>query len=90
MNGFFTRMFYDEDIKLPLGMIAASELVYGLVVYFCLFMLQGEFHFFYYLFHIILPELVYTILATIVLYQIILQINRKLEAEEQRSASRFV
>lgn len=40
VNGFFKRMFYDEDIKLPLGMIAASELVYGLVVYFCLFMLQ--------------------------------------------------
>lgn len=36
VNGFFKRMFYDEDIKLPLGMIAASELVYGLVVYFCL------------------------------------------------------
>lgn len=90
VNGFFQRMFYDEDIKLPLGMTAASELVYGLVVYFCLFMLHGDFHFFYYLFHIILPELVYTILVTLILYQIILQINRKLEAEEQRSASRFV
>lgn len=90
VNGFFKRMFYDEDIKLPLGMIAASELIYGLVVYICLFMLQGEFNFLYYLVHIILPELVYTILVTLVLYQIILQINRKLEAEEQRSASRFV
>ena len=37
-----------------------------------------------------LPELVYTILVTLVLYQIILHINRKLEKEEQRSASRFV
>ena len=90
VNGFFKRMFYDEDIKLPLGMIAASELIYGLVVYICLFMLQGEFNFLYYLVHIILPELVYTILVTLVLYQIILQINRKLESEEQRSASRFV
>ena len=90
VNGFFKRMFYDEDIKLPLGMISASELIYGLVVYICLFMLQGEFNFLYYLVHIILPELVYTILVTLVLYQIILQINRKLEAEEQRSASRFV
>ena len=44
----------------------------------------------FYMLHIIIPELVYTILATLILYQIILQINRKLEAEEQRSASRFV
>ena len=39
---------------------------------------------------IILPELVYTILVTLALYQIILHINKKLEEEEQRSASKFV
>ena len=39
---------------------------------------------------IILPELVYTILVTLVLYQIILHVNKRLEAEEQRSASKFV
>lgn len=90
LNGSFKRLFYDEDIKLPLGMIAVSELAYGLVVYVCFFMMQGDFHFGYYLTHVILPELVYTILVTIILYQIILYMNRKLEAEEQRSASRFV
>ena len=89
-NGMFKRLFYDEDIKLPLALIAASELVYGLIVYLFLFMLQGKFDFPYYLSHIILPELVYTILVTLILYQIILHLNRKLEAEEQRSASRFV
>ena len=40
--------------------------------------------------HIILPELVYTILVTLVLYQVILHVNKRLEAEEQRSASKFV
>ena len=53
-------------------------------------MMRGDFHFGYYLTHVIMPELVYTILVTIVLYQVILHVNRKLEAEEQRSASRFV
>lgn len=90
LNGSFKRLFYDEDIKLPLVLIAGSELVYGLVIYICFFMMQGDFHFFYYLIHLIMPELVYTILVTIVLYQILLYMNRKLEAEEQRSASKFV
>ena len=90
LNGFFKRLFYDEDIKLPLALIGTSDLAYGIVIYFCFFLLQGNFDFPYYLLHIILPELVYTILITLVLYQIILQINRKLEAEEQRSASKFV
>lgn len=90
LNGFFERLFYDEDLKLPLALIGVSELVYGLAVYICMFMLRGEFDFPYYLAHIILPELVYTILITLILYQIILKINRRLEAEEQRSASKFV
>lgn len=90
LNGTFKRLFYDDDIKLPIILIAASEIIYGLIIYGCMYMLQGEFLFGNYLFHIILPELVYTILVTLVVYQIILRINRKLESEEQRSASRFV
>lgn len=90
INGCFRRLFYDEDIKLPIALITASELIYGLVLYICFYMLQGDFSFGGYLIKIIMPELVYTILVTLVLYQIILHINRKLETEEQRSASKFV
>ena len=89
-NGSFQRLFFDDDIKLPIGLIAVSELSYGIAVYFFSYMLQGDFSFGTHLFHVIIPELVYTILVTLVLYQIILHINKKLEAEEQRSASKFV
>jgi len=90
INGMFRRLYYDENIKLPLILVSMSELLYGCIVYVCMFMLKGEFNFSYYLFHIILSELVYTVLVTLVLYKIILLINHKLEEEEQRSASRFV
>jgi len=90
LNGAFERLFYDDDIKLPIILIGVSELVYGFVIYGCIYMLRGDFLFGNYLLHIILPELCYTILVTLILYQIILKINRKLESEEQRSASRFV
>ena len=90
LNGTFERLFYDDDIKLPIILIGASEIFYSLIMYGCMYMLQGDFLFGNYLYRIILPELVYTILVTLVLYQIILKINRKLESEEQRSASRFV
>ena len=90
VNGSFKRMFYDDDIKLPIALIGASEIVYGLTVYACIYMLRGDFAFLTYLANIILPELVYTILVTLVLYQIILYVNKKLEEEEQRSASKFV
>ena len=90
VNGFFRKRFFPDDIKLPLTLIAASDLSYNMLVYFFLFFLRGRFRFGYYFLHIMLPELVYTILVTIVLYFLILRINQKLESIEKRSASKFV
>ena len=89
-NGFFRKIFYDDDIKLPLILIAASDFLYGNIVCIFMFIMRSRFDYFYYLKSIIFPELIYTILVTLILYQLILQINRHLEAEEQRSASKFV
>ena len=89
-NGFFRKIFYDDDIKLPLILIATSDFLYGNIVCIFMFIMRSRFDYFYYLKSIIFPELIYTILVTLVLYQLILQINKKLESEEQRSASKFV
>lgn len=90
VNGLFEQMYYDEDIKLPLILIAASEVVYGLVIYVLMFLLRSEFDFLHYFSHIIIPELIYTIVVTLGLYPLILFVNHKLEAEVKRSASKFV
>ena len=90
MNGFFRKIFYPEDVKLPMILISASDFGYNLIIYFLLFFMRGNFHFGYYLLNIIIPELIYTILITIILYFIILNINKKLEAIEKRSAAKFV
>lgn len=89
-NGKFNRIFYPEDIKLPLGLIVVSDFAYGILCYIILFLMRGRFHLSYYLVHIILPEMVYTILVTLLLYPIILVIHKKLEEIEQRSARKFV
>ena len=89
VNGFFRKMFFPDDIKLPLILIATSDFSYNILVYVFLFFLRGRFQFDYYLVHIMLPELVYTILVTIVLYFVILKINQRLEALEKRRASKF-
>ena len=89
-NGFFRKIFYDDDIKLPLILISASDFIYGNIVCIFMFVMRSKFHYFYYLKSVIIPELIYTILVTIILYQIILFVNKKLEAEEKRSASKFV
>lgn len=90
INGMFQRLYFDEDIKLPLFLIAISEFLYGIIVYFLTYLLRSDFNFLLYLNKIILSELIYTIVITLGLYPLILFINHKLEAEEKRSASKFV
>ena len=45
VNGYFNSLFYEDDIKLPLGLIAGSELVYGLGTYFVMFLMRSRFAF---------------------------------------------
>ncbi len=89
-NGKFNRIFFPEDIKLPMALILISDLSYGFLYYATLFLMRGRFHIDYYFFHIILPEMVYTILITLLLYPLVLWLNKKLEESERRSERKFV
>ena len=86
INGCFRKMFYPEDLKLPMLLIAGSDLGCNLLIYFFLFLFRNRYHFQYYLWNIMLPELVYTMLITIFLYVVILKVNQRLETLEKRSA----
>ncbi len=87
VNGFFNKIFYDDDIKLPMLVISASEFLYSLIVYVFLFLIRTRFNFGYYFIHIIIPELVYTIVVTLFLYRLINGVNRKLEQPEKRRSA---
>ncbi len=90
LNGKFSRIFFPEDIKLPIALIIISDLSYGVICYVLLFMLRGRFRFTYYFSHVIFPETLYTAVVTMFLYPIILKVNKKLEAREKRRAQKFV
>jgi rod shape-determining protein MreD len=88
LNGFLYKVYYDEDIKVPLVLVAISDFALGIVVYGFLFMLRGRLNLGGYLRHIIFPEMVYTLVLTLLLYRIFFRINKKLmeiEARGQRS-----
>ncbi len=77
-SGYFYRIFYDDDIKTPLFLISVSDFAYGILQYCFMFLLRGRVHFFYYLGRIILPEVLYTLILTIICYRLLYAINRKL------------
>ncbi len=78
-NGMFNRMFFPDDVRLPILLITFSDLIYCFVVYVLTFLLRSRFDFGYYVLHIIIPEAVYTIFITILFYRLLLKIETSLE-----------
>ena len=76
LNGGFNGLFYDEDIRLPLFLIALSDASYGLLFYVSSFLIKGRLSFGYYLMNIILPEIFYTLLVALIIYPVVLWVNR--------------
>lgn len=77
-NGFLYKVYYDEDIKVPMVLVAVSDLCYGIVIYGLQFMLRGRLNFLGYLKHIMIPEIVYTVVVTLIFYRIFFRINKYL------------
>lgn len=82
-NGLFHRVFYQDDIKLPIALITTSDLAYCLITYILLFLLRGRFDFSFYMKSIIFPEVIYTVFVTIFLYPCILFLNKLIEREKR-------
>ena len=84
ITGFCYKIYYDEDIKVPMILIAVCDIGFNLMVYCLQFLLRGRIDFFYYLRRIMIPEMVYTILITLVFYRILYKINHKLVELEMK------
>ena len=85
INGMFQRVFYPEDIKLPLILILGSDLGYGFLCYCLLFLLRSRLDAGFYVLRVILPEAVYTIVIAFAVYPLLLLIHKRLEAHEKGS-----
>ena len=90
LNGVFRKMFFPEDIKLPIALIVSSDFLYNIVIYILTFLLKGRFQFTFYFLNIIIPEMVYTIVVTCVLYPLLLLVESHLEWREKEGASKIV
>ena len=88
--GYFYRIFYDDDIKTPLLLIMAADLIYGISQYVFTFLFRGRMHVGFYLGRIIIPEMLYTIILTIFTYRLIYHINRRLSKTDKRSIDSLV
>ena len=82
-NGVFHSSFYQDDIKLPLVLILASDFAYSFTCYVLLYLLRRRFDMIFYFKKIIIPEIVYTIFVTVFIYPCILLLNRSADDVER-------
>ena len=84
INGKFCGIYYPEDIKLPLGLISLSNITGSVLEYIFTYLIRGKLHFGYYLIHIIFPEILYTIVMTLLIYPIIVVIFNAFEKSSKK------
>lgn len=81
-NGRFYKVFFDSDIKIPMVMVAVSDFIYNMAFYFIQFLFRQRYELSAYMIHIILPEILYTVICTLIFYKLFYNINRRLVANE--------
>ncbi len=75
--------FYRENYILPIIVCAIATVLYQAALYVTSFVFRGEGNFLYFLFRVLLPELVYTAILTVPLYRMLFGINEWLERKEK-------
>ncbi len=83
-SGRFSQIYFDEDVKIPLILVALSDIGCGFVIYVFRFLLRGRLDLTGYISAVILPEMVSTVLFTIVLYRLFYRINHSLLEKEKK------
>ncbi len=85
INGFFHRIYYVEDVLLPMITIAVNDFIFNVIIYIIFFLLRNRLNFGEYLIDIILPEMLYTMIVTLFFYKLLVRINKRLKISKEVS-----
>lgn len=77
--GFANRIYSNDDYTLPLFFIGISDFVYSFLYYVFEFLLRGRLNFMYYLRRFIIPEIIYTVTVSVLLYKLLHTVNNRLD-----------
>ncbi|WP_455715871.1 rod shape-determining protein MreD [Anaerosporobacter sp.] len=80
LNGYAHKIYF----TMPIILVSISDFLYGFFYYVFLFLLRNRLNILFYLKRVILPELIYTVVVSIVLYKILHILNVKLERSEYK------
>ena len=77
-NGLANKLYFKDDLAIPLTAIGISDVLYGVVFYILSFMLRGRLGIIAYLRQVSLPETIYAVIIGIFIYKFIHWLDSKL------------
>lgn len=75
LAGKCNQLYYGEDLMVSVLFVAIGDFGFNLLCYCFDFLLRGRISFFYYLIHIIIPEMVYTVLLSVFVCKLLHKLN---------------
>lgn len=87
LSGFFCKIFFEDDIKVSVVMVAVGDFLLNFAIFILRFLFRGRIDLYSYLKMVILPEIVYTVLLSVLLYRLFYWINKRLVTGEMRGTS---
>lgn len=83
-NGLLTKHYYEDYITMPLILCIVNELIYNAYIYVFRFLMRSRLDFLHYFSKIIIPETIFTVVTTLLIYRFFLFTSRRLEEMEKR------
>lgn len=83
------QVFFDEDIRVAIGAVAICDIIYNMIFYVIKFIFGARYSLGAFLVRIMIPEVIITLIFTVILYRLFFVINKKLletEQEDQESS----
>lgn len=84
--GYCQKYYFADEFIIPTILITVSGFMYGIYYYFVEFLLRGRLHFGFYFLHVILPEVIYTVVLSLILYRFIRSLEKWLTPKNRREA----
>ena len=87
--GYFRKYLNDDNYIIPSLLCGGSDLLMGLYIFVFSFALHNRLNLGFYLIHIILPEVVYTVIISLILFRVQILVNKKIDSWVKRRGRRI-
>ena len=74
-NGTLNKSFFENSISLPMILSFVNGLAYNFYIYFTHFLIRRKFAIPYYVFNVMVPNILFTLIATVLIYKLLYKLN---------------